>query len=165
MKSRKKTRQEKLADREVFPKIVKLERRFPCFNALHRMGVEAGQDIVLVNPAEVVACMRKVPRGRLITIVDICRHLAKEHRVAGCCSLTTGIFIMTAAHAAEEAGKEGSPLAIPYWRTLKTDGYLNEKFPGGTESQKALLEREGFKVLRAGKRWRVEDYQAHLADE
>jgi len=72
---------------------------------------------------------------------------------------------MTAAHAAEEAKREGTDLDIPYWRTLKTDGYLNEKFPGGAESHKVLLEKEGFKVVRAGKRWRVDNYQTYLVDE
>lgn len=164
MASKGKTWQEKLADKEGLPKILKLERRFPCFNALRSMGADAGDDVVLVNPCEVVSCMKKVPRGRLVTIVEICKHIAKQHHVRGCCTLTAGIFVMTAANAAEEAGEKGVDLGIPYWRTLKSDGYLNEKYPGGAESHKALLEREGFKVLKAGKRWRVEDYQAFLVD-
>ncbi len=165
MTYRKKTWREKLADKEGIPKVLKLERHFPCFNALHKMGVEVGEDVVLVNPSEIVACMKKVPQGKLVTIVEICRHIAKEHRVKGCCSLTTGIFIMTAAQATEEAKKEDTDLGIPYWRTLKSDGYLNEKFPGGDESHKALLEMEGYKVVRAGKRWRVDNYQTYLYNE
>lgn len=85
--------------------------------------------------------------------------------VAGDVLDRTSLFIMTAAHAAKEAKSEGADLDIPYWRTLKTDGYLNEKSPGGAESHKALLEKEGFKVVIAGKRWRVDDYQTHLVDE
>jgi alkylated DNA nucleotide flippase Atl1 len=162
MTSRRKTWREKLADKEGLPMVLELERRLPCFNALHKMGADVGEDVVLVNPSEVVACMKRIPRGRLATIVEICRHIAKKHRVKGCCTLTAGIFIMTAAHAAEEAKREGADLDIPYWRILKADGYLNEKFPGGAESHKALLEKEGFKVLRAGKRWRVDNYQTYL---
>ena len=164
MTSRKKTWREKLADKEGLPKVLKLERRFPCFNALHKMGVDVGEDVVLVNPSEIVECMKKVPCGRLVTIVEICRYIAIKHSVKGCCSLTAGIFIMTAAHATEEAKREDTDLGIPYWRTLKTDGYLNEKFPGGAESHKTLLEKEGIKVVRAGKRWRVDKYQTHLVD-
>lgn len=165
MTYRRKTWREKLADREVFPKVLKLEKRFPCYNALHSMGVEVGEDVVLANPSEIVACMKKVRRGSLVTIVEICRQVAKQHHVRGCCSLTAGIHVMIAANAAEEAKREGVDLGIPYWRTLKAGGYLNEKFPGGAESQKALLEQEGFKVVRAGKRWRVQDYQARLVKE
>ena len=80
---------------------------------------------MVVNPSEMVACMKTVLSGRLVTIVDICRHNKKKHRVKGCCSLTAGILIVTAAHAAEEARREKTDLGIPYWRTLKTDGYLN----------------------------------------
>lgn len=164
MTSKRKTWQEKLADKEGLPKVLKLESRFPCYNALHKMGVEAGEDVVLVNPSKIVACMKKVPCGKVVTIVEICKHIAKQHNVQGCCSLTTGIFIMTAANAVEEARKEGVDMGIPYWRTLKADGYLNEKFPGGDQAHKSLLEQEGFKVVAAGQRWRVENFQAYLAD-
>ena len=49
---------------------------------------------------------------------------------------------MTAANAVEEAARNGKSLDIPYWRTLKADGSLNEKYPGGAEAQKNLLEKE-----------------------
>jgi hypothetical protein len=162
MKSKRKSWQEKLADKEGWPKVLILEKRFPCYNAVHKMGAEVGDPIVLANPSEVVELMGRVPHGRLTTIVEICRALAARHGVKGCCSLTTGIFITTAANAVEESRKENGELKIPYWRTLKADGYLNEKYPGGAQSHKELLEREGHKVLSKGKRYRVEDYQDHL---
>jgi hypothetical protein len=90
------------------------------------MGAEAGDPVVLVNPSEVVEVMKDVPQGKLITIVEICKIIAKKHSVKACCSLTTGIFIMTAANAVEEAACEGTNMNIPYWRTLKADGFLNE---------------------------------------
>lgn len=162
MASRRKTWQEKLADRPGYPKVLALQAGFPCYNALHKMGVEAGDPVVLVNPGDVVALMRQVPAGRLTTLVEICRHLARNHQVKGCCTLTAGIFVMTAANAAEEARQAGRDPGIPYWRTLKADGYLNEKFPGGLEAHRALLEAEGFTVVRQGKRWYVAEYQAVL---
>jgi len=115
----KKTWQEKLKDKTTLPEVHKLERRFPCYNAVHKMGAEVGDDVILVNPSEVVEIMKQVPYGKLITIVEICNKIAKQHSVPACCSLTTGIFIMTAANAAEEANREGKSLDIPYWRTLK----------------------------------------------
>lgn len=39
----------------------------------------------------------------------------------------------------------------PYWRTLKTDEELNEKFPGGIEIQKELLEGEGHTIINKGR--------------
>jgi hypothetical protein len=162
MPYRRKSWQEKLADKKGLPKILKLERGFPCYNAAHKMGAEAGDRVVLVNPSEVVEMMRKVPKGKLITIVEICREIAKRHKVKACCSLTTGIFIMTAANAVEEAAGQGGDLGIPYWRTLKAEGYLNEKYPGGTKAQKEKLENEGFNVVQRGKRYSVQNYRNFL---
>ncbi len=161
---RKKSWQEKLTDKQGLPKILKLEERFPCYNAVHKMDAEVGDDIVLVNPSEVVEVMKAVPRGKLITIVEICKKIAKKHRVKACCSLTTGIFIMIAANATEEAAKEGSGLNIPYWRTLKAGGFLNEKYPGGAEAHKKLLEREGFKIIQKGRKFVVNDYEKYLVE-
>jgi hypothetical protein len=158
---KKKSWQEKCADKESLPKVLKLQKSFPCYNAVHKMGVEAGDDVVLVNPSEVIAFMKKVPKGKLITLVDICKAIAKAHHVKGCCSLTTGIFVMTAANAAQEAADLGKPLSIPYWRTLKADGSLNEKYPGGIDTQRKHLEKEGFTLLKKGKRFIVEDFEKH----
>jgi alkylated DNA nucleotide flippase Atl1 len=158
----RKTWQEKLKDKPSFPKVLRLEKRFPCYNAVHKMGAEVGDEIVLVNASEIVAIMKQVPKGKLITIVEICKKIAGQHDVKGCCSLTTGIFIMTAANAVEEASKEGKSLDIPYWRTLKTDGFLNEKYPGGQEAHKRLLEEEHFKVIARGKKYQVADYEKYL---
>jgi len=158
----RKTWQEKLEDKPSFPKVLRLEKRFPCYNAVRKMGAEVGDEIVLVNSSEVVAIMKQVPKGKLITIVEICKKIAGQHDVKGCCSLTTGIFIMTAANAVEEASKEGKSLDIPYWRTLKANGFLNEKYPGGQEAHKRLLAGENFRVIARGKRYQVVDYEKYL---
>ena len=162
MSYRKKSWQEKLSDKKGYPKILKLEKRFPCYNAVHRMGAEDGDEVVLVNPSEVVGIMEKVPKGKLTTIVEICRKIAKKYDVKGCCSLTTGIFITITANAVEEAAEQGKKLDIPYWRTLKTDGFLNEKYPGGVIAQKIKLENERFKVTQKGRKYLVQDYQNYL---
>ena len=128
------------------------------------MGVESGDDVVLVNPSEIVAVMQQIPKGKLITLVEICNALAKKHRVKGCCSLTTGIFIMTAANAAEETKQQRTSLKIQYWRTLKADGYLNDKYPGGAGAQKKLLEAEGFTIVKKGKKYLVKDYDKYLVE-
>ena len=159
MTYKKKTWQEKLDDKKGLPKILELKENFPCYKALHKMGVESGDSVVLVNPTEVIEVMKQVPKGKLITINEICKRIAKRYGVKGCCSLTTGIFIMTAANAAEEASNEGKDMSIPYWRTLKAGGYLNEKFPGGAEAHKKLLEEEGHKVIKKGTKYIVADIE------
>jgi hypothetical protein len=106
--------------------------------------------------------MDSIPHGKLITIVEICRKIAARHQVRGCCSLTTGIFITTIANAMEEMKKEGKAGATPYWRTLKADGSLNDKYPGGAAAQKILLANEGFCVGQKGKKIYVADFQKYL---
>ncbi|RDE16018.1 MAG: hypothetical protein C4K48_02680 [Candidatus Thorarchaeota archaeon] len=160
----KKTWQEKMVDKEGYPKVLRLDKNFPCYNALQKMNVEEGDDVVLVNPSHVVQLMKSVPRGKLVTIREICMKIARDFSVEGCCSLTAGIFITIAANATEEAKREGRDLDIPYWRTLKADGFLNEKFPGGLEAHKALLESEGHRILRRGKKYSVQDFEKCLIE-
>lgn len=162
MTYKKKSWQEKMADKKSLPKVLNLEKGFPCYNALHKMGLQAGDRVVLVNPREVAEEMKMVPPGKLTTIVQICKKIAQKHQVKGCCTLTAGIFIMTAANAAEEMKKDGKRNDIPYWRTLKANGELNEKYPGGTVAHKKLLEKEGFTILQKGKKFRVENFEDFL---
>ncbi len=118
--------------------------------------------LVIPAPAEVDEIMKQVPKGKLVTINGIRKFLAKRHRATIGCPITTGIFAMIAAHAAHEELEEGRKKVMPYWRTLKSHGEINPKYPGGIEEQKPRLEFEGHKVIRKGKRYFVEDYEKHL---
>ncbi|MGQ9546407.1 MAG: hypothetical protein ACUVTR_04490 [Dehalococcoidia bacterium] len=51
---------------------------------------------------------------------------------------------------------------MAYWRTLKTAGFLNEKYLGGLEARKTLLERENFRVVAQGKKYQIVDYKKCL---
>jgi alkylated DNA nucleotide flippase Atl1 len=159
---KKKTWREKLHNNKSMPKILEFDPKFPCGKALAKRGAKPGDQVVLAPPLEVEEIMRSVPRGKLITLDEICEYLSKKHGTNFCCTLTTGIFVMIAANAAEEAREEGEEDITPYWRTLKVDGYLNEKYPGGANAQRAMLEEEGFTITKKGSRYRVENYQEHL---
>jgi len=63
--------------------------------------------------------------------------------------MTTGIFIRIAAETAEEDLSKGRKEITPYWRVIKDDGSLNEKFPEGTEAQAARLREEGHSIHHA----------------
>ena len=45
---------------------------------------------------------------------------------------------------------------------FKADGFLNDKYPGGQEAHKKLLEKEGLKVIPKGKRYQVREYNKYL---
>jgi len=70
-----------------------------------------------------------------------------------------------AAHAAEEAAAAGEKDITPYWRTLKSGGGLNEKYPGGIEAQALRFRKEGLTIEpgKGRKPPRVKDFENHLA--
>jgi len=119
---------------------------------------------VIPAPREVDEIMSRVPRGRLITINEIRALLARKHGTSFSCPITTGIFAWVAAHAAEESAAEGNTDITPYWRTLKSSGELNPKYPSGVEAQAAHLIAEGHTIDRRRKNPRVQDYEKALVE-
>lgn len=118
--------------------------------------------MVIPAPREVDELMRRVPRGKLTTINELRAALARKHRADFGCPITTGIFAWIAAHAAEEAAAEGRKRITPYWRTLKSGGELNQKYPGGIEALRLRLTAEGHEVVQRRKRYFVTDYERRL---
>jgi alkylated DNA nucleotide flippase Atl1 len=153
-KKKSKSWQEKLADSKDLPKVVEINEKMS-----KRWGMGT---CVIPAPKEVDEIMRKVPKGKLITINEVREKLAKKHRASIGCPMTTGIFAWVAAHAAVEATLEGKKNTTPYWRTLKTGGSINEKYPGGVQDQRKLLEKEGHRVVPKGKNYIVVDYEKCL---
>ena len=152
--AKKKTWQEKLNDNKGLPKVEKITAA---------MSKRCGTGTVAIPaPNEVDEIMKKIPKGKLVTINEIRAALAKKHKATIGCPLTTGIFAWIAAHAAEERKQNGEKDITPYWRTLKSGGLLNEKYPGGAEAQKELLEGEGHTVVRKGKKLVVLNYETSL---
>jgi len=154
MPTKKKSWTEKLADSKGLPKVEEITKKMS-----KRWGTGT---VAIPAPIEVDAVMKKVPKGKLVTINEIRAALAKKHKATIGCPMTTGIFAWIAANAAEEQRREGKEDITPYWRTLKTGGVINEKYPGGVEGQKKLLEKEGHKAIQKGKKYIVADYEKSL---
>jgi len=150
----RKSWQEKLADSKDLPRVELITEKMS-----QRWGTGT---VVIPAPVEVDEIMRSVPVGKLITLDQIREKLAKKHGATIGCPLTTGIFAWVAAHAAEEASAEGKENITPYWRTLKTGGVINEKYPGGVNIQRKLLESEGHKVIQKGKKYVVANFDRYL---
>jgi len=151
---RKQTWREKLADSKGLPKVEPITEKMS-----KRWG--AGT-VAIPAPKEIDEIMKKVPKGKLITINEIRDIIARKHCATIGCPITTGIFAWIAAHAAAEEESEGKKRITPYWRTLKSGGELNPKYPGGIEGQKARLESEGHTVVRKGERFFVHEYRRVL---
>ncbi len=121
-----------------------------------------GSRMLLSPPIDFDILMRQVPHCKLTTTQALREILAKRYGADYTCPLTAGIFVNLAAKASEARTDDHTP----YWRTLKAQGELNEKFPGGAEAQKAKLEAEGHTILTKGRtklRYYVQDYEQHLA--
>ena len=142
----------KLHDSKDMPKVEVLADP----KAIARFG---GSKMLIAPPIEYDALMKNIPQGKLITTDRIRAHLAKRHGADFTCQLTGGIFVNVVAHASVERNGEDE---TPWWRTLKKDGELNEKYPEGIDGQKLHLEMEGHEVIQKGKRYFVKDYEQNL---
>lgn len=153
--AKKKTWTEKLHDSKDLPKVDVIDDKMS-----KRWGTGT---FVIPTPVEVDDVMQTVRKGKVTTIDDIRKLLAAKHGADVGCPLTTGIFAWVAAHAADEAEREGKKRITPYWRTLKAKGELNPKYPGGVENHKARLESEGHTVIQKRKRFFVAEFEKSVA--
>lgn len=150
----KKSWREKLADSKGLPKVAQV-----CGKLTKRWGEGT---FVIPAPLEVDALMKRVPKGRLVTINELRDALAAKHGTDFACPITTGIFSWIAAHAAAEAEAGGAKRVTPYWRTLKVGGEVNAKYPGGIAELRKRLVAEGHQVRQKGKRFLVVDFEKRL---
>ncbi|MCL1838781.1 MAG: MGMT family protein [Propionibacteriaceae bacterium] len=148
----KKTYNEKLNSPGDLPKIEDLSDK-P--DAAARFG---GSKLLVAAPMQYHEVMSSIPLGKVTTSDRIRAYLAQQAGANATCPLTAGIFINICAHASEERPDE----KIGWWRTLKANGELNEKYPGGLAEHQAHLEAEGFSVTQKGKRFFVADYAERL---
>ncbi|MGF7144472.1 alkylated DNA nucleotide flippase Atl1 [Anaerotaenia torta] len=120
-----------------------------------------GERMYFAPPMDYDNVMKRVPYGKVITVGQIRDYFAIENQADFTDPITAGIFVSIAAWASEQREEEKTP----YWRTLKAEGELNPKYPGGAEAQKKKLEEEGHTVIRRGRsnvRYYVQNYQDSL---
>ena len=87
--------------------------------------------------------------------------MAKKYKTDITCPLTCGIFVNICAWASYQRKDD----ITPYWRTLKSNGELNMKYPEAIELQKNLLEEEGYTIITKGTKnikYYVQDYEKYL---
>lgn len=120
-----------------------------------------GSRMYFAPPIDYDTVMRRVPFGKLLTVGIIRDYFAKQNGADLTDPMTAGIFVSIAAWASFQRSEDETP----YWRTLKANGELNEKYPGGAEAQKEKLEAEGHTVIKKGRkniRYFVKDYESAL---
>ena len=107
--------------------------------------------------------MKKVPKGKLITVSQMREYLAKQNNADFTDPMTAGIFVNIVAWASYQRDED----ITPYWRTLKSDGELNIKYPEAIELQKRLLEEEGHTIIVKGTKnikYYVKDFENSLIE-
>lgn len=122
-----------------------------------------GNRMYFAPPIEYDKVMKKVPVGKVITVGKIREYFAKLSGADFTEPITAGIFVSIAAWASHQRAEDKTP----FWRTLKANGELNEKYPGGVEAQKQKLEEEGHTVISKGRtniRYYVKDYEKSVFD-
>ena len=120
-----------------------------------------GDRMYFAPPIDYDRVMRLVPRGKLLTVGMIRECFARRSGADFTEPITAGIFVAIAAWASFQRKDDETP----YWRTLKANGELNAKYPGGIEAHRELLESEGHTVIQKGRtniRYYVKDYEKSL---
>lgn len=122
-----------------------------------------GSKMLLVPPIYYDEIMKKVQRGKLLTIGQMRKYFAKRNNADFTDPITAGIFVNIVAWASYQRDED----ITPYWRTLKSDGELNAKYPEAIQLQKQLLEAEGHTIITKGVkniRYYVENFENNLVD-
>ena len=118
-----------------------------------------GNRMYFAPPLDYDRVMKAIPYGRVTTVGEIREYFAKQSGADFTEPITAGIFVSIAAWASHQrTGDE-----TPYWRTLKANGELNEKYPGGIEAQREKLEAEGHTIVSKGRkntRYYVRNYES-----
>lgn len=120
-----------------------------------------GDRMYFAPPMDYDRVMKTIPCGKLTTVGAIRAFFARQSGADFTEPITAGIFVSIAAWASHQ--RQENP--TPYWRTLKANGELNPKYPGGAEAQKERLEAEGHTVITRGRtniRYFVKDYENAL---
>jgi len=155
-KSRKSGREKLENPPEGLPKVVTVPAKWK-----KRMG---GKRVLVPTPLMVDELVRKVRKGKLVTVRQLRERLATQFNADSTCPMTLGIFLMIVAQAAEEDSQAGNKRIAPYWRVIKADGSLNPKFPGGVKAQATRLKEEGHRIIadKGKKPPKVQDFEKAL---
>jgi hypothetical protein len=111
-----------------------------------------GSRMVIPTPRLIESLLFKIKKGTVKKLEALREEIAFETGADYACPLTTGIFLRICSEYAEEIRKEGNTKIPPYWRVVRDDGSMMEKFPGGPEAQVEKLREEGIRIILKGNR-------------
>lgn len=151
-------------DRKDFNAMLRDSKDMPKFQIItdeKSIRKYGGNKMYFAPPMDYDRVMRLVPFGKLLTVGAIRTYFARQNGADFTEPITAGVFVSIAAWASFQRGTDETP----YWRTLKANGELNPKYPGGIEAQKERLEKEGHRIIQKGRtniKYYVKDYEQSL---
>ena len=133
MPSAKKTWTEKMKTKP--PHQVILEKDFA--------GVPKGSKLHISSPAEIVAELKTIAPGAIISIQELRCRLAEKNHSDATCPVSTSIFLRTVAeYTWEEFSRTGSTHDLaPFWRVVESNSPMAKKLnfdPAWIELQQEL---------------------------
>ncbi len=151
-------------DRKDFNAMLHDRKDMPKFQTItDKTSIEkyGGDRMYFAPPIDYDAIMKMIPYGKIIAVGKIREHFATKSGADFTEPITAGVFVSIAAWASHQRTDDKTP----FWRTLKANGELNEKYPGGAMAQKEKLEAEGHTIIQKGRkniRYFVKDYERVL---
>ncbi len=145
-----------LKDKKDMPKYIKITDE----QSIKKYG---GDTMFFAPPCFYDEIMKKIPQGKLTTVKEIRKYFANKYHADFTDPMTAGIFVSIVAWASFQRKQDETP----FWRTLKSNGELNLKYPGGIELQRKKLESEGHVIIEKGKKnikYYVKDYEKKLIE-
>ena len=151
-------------DRKDFNAMLNDSKDMPKFQTItdaESIKKYGGDKMYFAPPIEYDNIMKLVPYGKVTTVGNIREYFAKLSGADFTEPITAGIFTSIVAWASYQRNENETP----YWRTLKANGELNPKYPGGVEEQRKRLELEGHTVIQKGRKnikYYVQNYEEML---
>lgn len=151
-------------DKKDFNAMLQDSKDMPKFQIItDRKSIEkyGGNRMYFAPPIDYDKVMKLIPYGKVTTVGEIRKYFAGLSGADFTDPITAGIFVSIVACASYQR----SDNITPYWRTLKANGELNAKYPGGVDAQKEKLEAEGHTIIQKGRtniKYYVKDYKKAL---
>jgi hypothetical protein len=104
-----------------YPKRVTLDAPFA--------GVPAGSTLFVGTPEILQRYIEKIPAGQIRSIVRMRRDIARSHRCAAMCPVSTAIFLRLLAESAWDDIAKGKDLVqvTPFWRVIEPGSTIAKK--------------------------------------
>ena len=117
-----------------------------------------GTKMFFAPPLYYDTLMKKVPKGKLVTVSQMRDYLAKQNNADFTDPMTAGIFVNIVAWASYQRDTDITP-----WENL--ENFI--KYPEAIELQKRLLEEEGHTIISKGTKnikYYVKDFENSLIE-